>query len=447
MLKHAAIRVLILLPAIWLIASVVFLLSKSVPGSASEMEMEATVQNANSRAKAEAYQRAYKQMLHKTGQDLPLFYVGFGTAAAPDTLYKITSATDQAALNRLIFTYGNWEQISAYYKSLQHLKEIIRRQTLGNQNFQEDLQLTQDALQATEPANVKKALAKLRSVKELSANMVFRKAVLAADRNFDQVINGATPRLNYVPSFKWYGFENQYHRWFKNLLKGNLGFSSRDSRPVSEILGEAFAVTFWLALAAFLLVGLLAPELGMVLSLKSAGKWRGFILNLLYGLESVPLFLIALSVLALSSYFGLLYDFPEEVSKLLVVFCLVLVNLPYLTGQAYGAMQKVLRENFILTARAKGLPDKQVLRRHVLRNSLLPVITLLSDFFPALLAGTVILEVIFSVPGVGRLLVSSVLARDYEVITAIVLLVGFLKMASHLFADLLYAITDPRISR
>ena len=88
-----------------------------------------------------------------------------------------------------------------------------------------------------------------------------------------------------------------------------------------------------------------------------------------------------------------------------------------------------------------------VLRRHVFRNSLLPVITSLSDFFPALLAGTVVLEVVFSVPGMGRLLVSSVQARDYEVITALVLIIGFLKMLSHLVADLLYAFTDPRIRR
>ena len=185
----------------------------------------------------------------------------------------------------------------------------------------------------------------------------------------------------------------------------------------------------------------------MVLSRKSNRLWRPWVLNFMYGLESIPLFLVALFLLALSSAFGLLYDFPEEVSQVLVVLCLVLVNLPFLASQAFSSMQTELKQNYALTARAKGLPDKLVLRQHIFRNSLLPVITSLSDFLPALLAGTVVLEVIFSVPGMGRLLVSSVLARDYEVIAALVLFIGLFKMASHLLADLLYAFVDPRIRR
>ena len=344
MLKHAFKRLLVLLPAVWLIASVVFLLSKTVPGQASETEFEQAAQSANSRAKNEAYQRAYRQMLHRTGQDLPLFYFRLGSKAETNPPHP--SSSD-----------------------------------------------------------------------------------------------------NLWPEFFWYGTENQYHRWFKNLLHGDLGVSNRDSRAVTEIVAEAFAVTWWLAVVAFVLIAVLAPEIAMVLSRKSNRTWRSWLLNALYGLESIPLFVLALLVLTFSSYAGWLYDFPEEVSRGLVIFCLVLVNLPYLTGQAYAAMQTTLQENYVLTARAKGLPDKMVLRKHVLRNSLLPVITLLSDFFPALLAGTVMLEVIFSVPGMGRLLVSSVLTRDYEVITGIVLLVGVLKMLSHLLADLLYAVTDPRINR
>jgi len=181
------------------------------------------------------------------------------------------------------------------------------------------------------------------------------------------------------------------------------------------------------------------------LSLKSSNPFRDLMLNLLYVLESLPLFVIGLAVLALVSYLGWLASFPDEVALLSAAICLVLVNLPYLVGQSYSALQKELSQQYMLTARAKGMSEKQALLRHAFRNSLLPVITALTDFLPALLAGSLVLEVIFSLPGTGQLLVSSVLARDYEIVTGLVLLVGLVKIVSHLLADLLYAFTDPRI--
>ena len=447
MLRHAVKRLLVLLPAVWLIASAVFLLSKMVPGSAAEMQMETAAQNANSLAKAEAYERVYRQTLHKTGQDLPFFYFGIGTAAEPDTLAKVFSETDRQALQKMVYAFGNWPEISTYYQSLQVLKKAALRLNFPFETKAEIIREREKLLPATDQKNTRLALQNLKNLAGKTQNEAFQQTVLKAGNNFEQITTTANPNLNYIPVLHWYGLENQYHRWFKNLLHGDLGFSIRDSRPVTEILAEAFGVTIWLALIAFLLVALLAPEIGMVLSRKSSSRGRFWVLNFLYGLESIPLFLVALFLLAICGVFGLLYDIPEEVSRILVVVCLVLVNLPYLVSQAFFSMQTELNQNYALTARAKGLPDKAVLRKHIFRNSLLPVITSLSDFFPALLAGTVILEVIFSVPGMGRLLVGSVLARDYEVIAAIVILTGLIKMASHLVADLLYALTDPRIRR
>ena len=99
----------------------------------------------------------------------------------------------------------------------------------------------------------------------------------------------------------------------------------------------------------------------------------------------------------------------------------------------------------LFRSRAKGLSENTVLLRHAFRNGLLPLITLLAGFFPALLAGTVVLEVIFSLPGMGRLLVDAVLARDYNVIAGLVLLTGLLKMLAHLLADIFYNFADPRL--
>src|SRR5690606_33671859 len=105
MLKKAGKRLLVLLPAVWLLASAVFLLSKTLPGASVAMQLDQASENTNSSAKAEARMRAYRQFLHRTGQDLPLFYFRIGTAAEPDSLHQIFPETDRQALKKHIFTY------------------------------------------------------------------------------------------------------------------------------------------------------------------------------------------------------------------------------------------------------------------------------------------------------------------------------------------------------
>jgi peptide/nickel transport system permease protein len=127
------------------------------------------------------------------------------------------------------------------------------------------------------------------------------------------------------------------------------------------------------------------------------------------------------------------------------VLCLTLGNIPYVGSQLYTAMREVTYSDFIQTARAKGVAEGVVVRKHILKNSLLPLITLFSGFIPALLGGAVVIEVIFAIPGMGQLLVDSVLARDYPVILGIVLVMALAKILAHIIADVLYYLADPRI--
>jgi peptide/nickel transport system permease protein len=445
MLKFAAKRLLMLIPAIWLLGSAVFLLSRAVPGSAAEIQAEETAQSTISNTKAEVRKRIQAQMLQRTGQDLPLFYFRIGSAAEPDTLFKIFPVSERQTLKELVLTYGNWSEIAAYYKTIQVLKNKIVLAKIPVPEKKDLNFYTSAILKESQAEKINRTFSELKSVVLTSPETEVEKAVASAEDAFQKIEAAQTPALNFRPQIFWYGTQNQYHRWLRNLVQGDLGNSYRDARPVSEIIAEALSVTGWLALVSFLLICFLAPAIAMVLSLKSNNSFRGALLNLLYVLESLPLFVIGLAVLALVSYLGWLADFPDEVALFSATFCLVLVNLPYLVGQSYSALQKEINQQYMLTARAKGFSEKQALVRHALRNSLLPVITALSDFFPALLAGALVLEVIFSLPGTGQLLVSSVLARDYEIVTGLVLLVGFVKILSHLLADLLYAFTDPRI--
>lgn len=265
-----------------------------------------------------------------------------------------------------------------------------------------------------------------------------------------------------LPAFSWHGTGNQYHRWLQALLQGDLGYSFRDRQPVAAILGGALSHTLLLLGGSLVLTFLLSTELSLALMRAGARRWRPLVLSGLFALDSVPLFLVALLLLVLLAGTGYISWFPlfglgyspaaspwEAVGNrvhhlLLPALCLVLSGLPYVTTQLFRFLQQAEQAPYILAARAKGLPDRRVLRRHVLRNAFLPLITLFTGFLPSLISGAVVVEMVFALPGTGRLLADSVLARDYPVVLGLVLLLATVKAASHLLADLLYFAADPR---
>ena len=130
----------------------------------------------------------------------------------------------------------------------------------------------------------------------------------------------------------------------------------------------------------------------------------------------------------------------------LPVFCLTYGSLAFITQQMRNAMLEVLEQDFIRTARAKGLPERQVIWKHALRNALFPIITLFGAVFPAMMAGSVVIESIFNLPGMGKLAVESIRNQDWPVVYAILLLSASLTMAGLLISDWLYAMADPRVT-
>lgn len=268
-----------------------------------------------------------------------------------------------------------------------------------------------------------------------------------------------------LPEFNWHGTQNQYHRWAASLIKGSLGESYRTSRPVIETIADAAGNTFWIILVSTVLTITLALVAGITMVGSKYKISRRLLLPSLIFIDSVPLFVISLLLLLLLAnpdtlqlfpVYGLGFHTTEQLTGwdaaithvpylVLPIVCLVLAELPYLTNQFYSSLAGTMQAEYIKTAKAKGLTESQVIRKHAFRNALLPVITVLSDTLPALLAGTIIIETVFAIPGLGRLLVTSVLARDFPVIVGIVVVVALVKMAAHIIADMLYAVADPRL--
>ncbi len=255
----------------------------------------------------------------------------------------------------------------------------------------------------------------------------------------------------------WNGGRNQYHQWLGALLHGNLGTSFRDGRSVAGRLGAALVCTVPLTGTAAALA--LALALKLALGLARRPWWRRPVLALLTGLQALPLFVLATGLLLLLANPDALDWFPtyDQIDTgggavplgaylVLPLVCLVLSALPELTLQLEAALAQELRADYVVTARAKGVSMKQLVRHHTLRNALLPVLPLLADLLPALVAGAVIVEVVFSLPGMGRLLAEAAAARDYPVLVGGVLVVGAARLLALLLADAGARWLDPRVS-
>ena len=267
-----------------------------------------------------------------------------------------------------------------------------------------------------------------------------------------------------------YGLDKPLHEqfggWLWQVATLDFGTSYRDGRKVIDKIGEALPITLTLNILTILIIYIVSIPLGTAAALKPGrffDRFSSFILFVLYSLPSFWVAMMLIVVFGSGDYLnwfpitgfvspgaGALpwYGWVGNVAWHLVlpVICLTYGGFAFLSRFARASLLEVIRQDYIRTARAKGLSEWRVIVHHGLRNALIPLITLMGTLLPALLGGSVIIEQIFSIPGMGRLGFESVLARDYPVIMAIATISAFLTLVSILITDLLYVVVDPRIT-
>jgi peptide/nickel transport system permease protein/oligopeptide transport system permease protein len=240
----------------------------------------------------------------------------------------------------------------------------------------------------------------------------------------------------------------QFLIYMEALLRGDLGESARSRRPVLEELKTYFPNTLELASAAILVAVLTGIPLGVLAALRpGSGLDLSVMVLALLGV-SMPVFWFGLLAILIFSV-GLGW-FPVAGKGTLAHLVLPAITLginatALLARMTRGTLLEVLSQDYIRTARAKGLAERVVIFKHALRNALIPVVTVVGLEFGTLLSGAVITETIFAWPGLGQLLVGSILARDYPVVQGAVLLVAISFVLINLLVDLLYAAIDPRV--
>lgn len=240
----------------------------------------------------------------------------------------------------------------------------------------------------------------------------------------------------------------QYLSFLGNLFQGDLGNSTRTGLPVTKEIMARLPNTVLLALTAIILASLVGMLTGIIAGVKQNSIFDHLSMMIaLFGL-SMPVFWLGLMLMLLFSIqLGWLPAVGADTPKHLILPAITLAanSTAIIARMTRSSMLEVIRLDYIRTARAKGLTEKLVIWRHALKNALIPVVTVIGLQTGTLLGGAVLTEIVFAWPGIGRLLVEAILARDYPVVQGVVLLVATMFIIINLIVDILYSYLDPRI--
>jgi len=277
----------------------------------------------------------------------------------------------------------------------------------------------------------------------------------------DTVFSLLPSRMAYIPVVDFHGLQNQFHLWVGNALRGDLGLSWKTNEKVTDVILRALANSVIFTVPAIVII--LSLSYWLVLGMAGLGfKSKQAADRLIYLIDLMPQFGWALIFIVLFASGVVFSWFPSIVSLvtltrdsaweryiwpyILPVAVLVLQSFPLITKQIDAAFQKTADAPFVFTSLARGMSEKTIIRKYRMRYSLLPAITLFGDFLVAVVGGGLIVEVAFSIAGIGKLLTDAVLHQDYPVVTGIILLFIVVQMISYLITDILYYAFDPRIS-
>ena len=467
-----------------------FVISINAPGDPVERLSKAAGNEGSAEQQSGASKKIKQELRKKLGLDLPIFYLSITDLAASDTLYKVQDKYHKANLEALTHQSGNWQDVSDYYSSLLTLQkahqQVDAKAIVANNPSLSLNSVNESANQfGFEIGSLLETSDKdIVALKFDKINWLLEKNIFLSDLEdpLDNVIQArknlltnATRWKTYIPAISWYGSKNQYHLWLlgngkdrKGLLRGDFGISYIDSQPIQDKIWQKVGISFSLSLISIFLAYLISIPIGIYSAYKKdsvADKGMSLVLFILY---SMPSFFVGTLLLLQFANPDNLSWFPVSGIQDPTIFdpnwslwmklkhrmpFLILPIITYTYG-SFAFLSRIMRigmidvvsQDYIRTARAKGLGEGKVILKHALRNSLLPIITVFAAIFPMAIGGSIIIEVIFSIPGMGVEVFNSILNYDYPMIITVFTLSGFLTMIGYLVADILYAVVDPRIS-
>ncbi len=285
---------------------------------------------------------------------------------------------------------------------------------------------------------------------------------------------GEDGMTKYIPWISFH-YHNQFHRWLfgdgkntRGVIQGDFGASYQTQQPVSRLISNRIGWSLFFTLTSIFFAYLISIPIGIKAAARRNSSFDRVSSTLLFILYSLPLFWVATLLLMTFANPDVFHVFPASGVKpvsgypdqanfiqriiisipylVLPTICYTYSSLTFLSRLMRNSMLEILGSDYIRTARAKGLSEKRILWIHALKNSMFPVITVFAHVFPAMIGGSVIIESIFTIPGMGNAIYQSITTQDYPVLIAVFTFTGLLTATGYLVSDIIYALLDPRIS-
>jgi peptide/nickel transport system permease protein len=482
MLKYLVRRFLIFIPTLVAISLLAFIISINSPADPVEQLARSATTEGNSNAESSATEKIKNEIRERLGLDLPVFYFSVNTWADCDTLNNISSKAQREALTSLTRQYGNWDHIQKYYKQTQVCLQLVSSFPKDSSTLETTSNLRFATISLLETSNKEIIDSKIKQVNAFASELKSIELINGFDdleKSFSFVESNSSTWLNYIPTLQINGFNNQYHVWIlgdaftgktrgrKGVLRGDFGNSYSDNQPVITKIKDTFLYSFILIIISIVIAYGVSIPLGIYAAYKADSLFDNTSSVIIFMLFSLPSFFVGTWLLY---YFAnpdhfmwfptggvndpAVFDENWSIWQKLIhqspYFVLPIITYSYSSFAFTSRIMKVsildvMGQDYIRTARAKGLSEYKVLTKHALKNAMLPMVTMFANIFPAAVGGSVILETIFSIPGMGSEIYNAVVGTDIPMIVAVFSITGLLTVIGYLFSDILYALIDPRI--
>lgn len=450
MLAYFFKRILLIIPSIILIGAFTFFLFHASPTDPIEslLRVEGFEKGVLS---DDQYRSQYRRLAADLKLDKPKFYFGIVPSYYPDTLYAIVDKQERRRLVALLEHHNDWNTVSSFFNS--------GKRILSNLENKNSTRRINEVLYVEHPVDFKSKL-------EISIN---DSITIEESSFYDKAYTLKEEHKSFFasPKFLWYGSQNQFHSWLNNFFTGSLGRSVIDGRPVWDKISKALIWTMFLVLVALGLAVVISIPIGVWSARSLESKLSKVSRNFFYFIYAMPLFWFATLMVVFfttSQYGDWTNIFPgvgisafskdsstigkitaNATQLILPIFCMALHSVAFLSSIVRNSVLAESKKAYKTTAHLKGLTKKDTFWKHLFPNSLLPLVTIIVGAIPASLSGSLVIEVIFNIPGVGRLLFDSIFGNDWYVIFSIVMIVGLVTIISYLIGDLLYSFLNPKI--
>lgn len=446
-------RIVLFLPTLFIVVLIAFFLSKLVPGDPVESLMTMQGISPESPIAGKEYARIY----HKLHLNEPIFYFSVLPNFYGEYSYDIPDKEQRELTDALL------KQKIPYSLT----EEYIRiRKVFLSQSRQDSISLALWSdlirqIQFEKDINV---------LSQLSAHSGHENSTIQS--TMDKLLKtiqlmGSSRVQFYYPVFRWHGTSNQFHNWLRNIILGDFGFSVKDGRAVLPKIGTALQFTLLLAITGLILSAFISIPLGLWAGIRRNSLFDRLFQVFGFMLYAIPVFWLAslLIIYFTSDRYGYLFNiFPppglwyipqgqsviitllrNSNQLILPIICMVANDIAPLSMIVRNNVIHQQSKPYVMTAYAKGLSKAQTLYRHIFPNVLLPLITILGGRLAAGISGALIIEVIFNIPGMGRLMYDSIYTADWNVVLGILIVISTITIAVLTITDLMYAWADPRI--